>query len=314
MKIEIVNWEKYNPRNDVKSTTWFRLENTFWSDPAIFALTNDGRMVWVMLLSLASQRQLPTIQTDLAFVSAVLRIDESVTVAALKHLQAHGKIKMSTLRGRNVRGTAPSRARYDTDGRTDEQTDETNVLPGAPGPGDCSHPELESNPFAGVRCKVCKTFIEKDSPTALAWLAANPPPTEIAPRGATGRRAKPAPSGPSPGGQVWDAYAAAYEARYSHPPVRNVRVNSQCKQLAERLGVDGAVKVAQFYLTHSNKLYVGSAHPIGLCLRDAEGLHTQMLAGYRLTSTEAQQQDANQSNRNAFSAAAAQLGISTSEP
>ncbi len=38
MKIEIVNWDKYNPRTDAKAWSWFRMQNSFFDDPDLFDL------------------------------------------------------------------------------------------------------------------------------------------------------------------------------------------------------------------------------------------------------------------------------------
>lgn len=126
MLIEIVNWEKYNPRHDVKSTSWFRVENTFWADPALTPLDCEGKMVWMTLLSFASQRQGGVIDVDTAFIGALLRVVPSKVDDTLKHFQKHGIIKIPTSRKRNVRGSTTSRPRTATDGRTDgtDGTDE----------------------------------------------------------------------------------------------------------------------------------------------------------------------------------------------
>ncbi len=121
MLIEIVNWAKYQPRHDIKSTTWFRLENTFWADPMLTPLSSDGKMVWIVLLALASQKQSGVIEVDPQFVSDANRIAYDVILASFKHFQAHGKIKIPTSRRK-------PRSRDATDGRTDgtRRTDVTD--------------------------------------------------------------------------------------------------------------------------------------------------------------------------------------------
>jgi hypothetical protein len=109
--ITITNWEKYNPRTDVKHTTWFRLENTFWSDPAIYRLDSDGKMVWIGLLALASQQMSGHFELDCAFLASALRIDESKVVSAIASLKRSGKIDKHTSRKRHADVTAASRPR-----------------------------------------------------------------------------------------------------------------------------------------------------------------------------------------------------------
>jgi hypothetical protein len=91
----------------------------------------------------------------------------------------------------------------------------------------------------------------------------------------------------SSGVDTWAAYAAAYELTYHTPPVRNATVNSQLKLLVKKLGSEAAPQVAAFYLTHKDKFYVMKRHPVNLLLKDAEGLHTQMITGAKATALEA---------------------------
>lgn len=127
MKIEIVNWAKYNPRTDVKNTTWFRLENTFWSDQVIFLLDNDAKMVWFTLLALASQRMSGVVDVEPTFVSAVLRVDVSKVTTTLEHLKVAKKIVYVTSRARNAGVTSTcSQEHVDVPPPTYEQDERTN--------------------------------------------------------------------------------------------------------------------------------------------------------------------------------------------
>ena len=96
---------------------------------------------------------------------------------------------------------------------------------------------------------------------------------------------------PTGGSEVWSAYSTAYQERYKVEPVRNAKTNKNCSDLVNRLGKDVAVKVVRFYLTHGHSYYLQKTHAIGLCLQDAESLHTQMLRDSRVTSSQAQQSD-----------------------
>ena len=91
----------------------------------------------------------------------------------------------------------------------------------------------------------------------------------------------------APSADTWQAYADAYRARYRIQPVRNAKVNSQLKQLVERLGKAEAPSVAAFYLTHNGPFYVQKRHPVNLLVADAEGLRTQWATGVKATSGEA---------------------------
>lgn len=88
--------------------------------------------------------------------------------------------------------------------------------------------------------------------------------------------------------EIWTAYRDAYFLRYNVEPVRNLKTNANISQLAARLGAE-AVDVVKFYLTHNGGFYLQTQHPIGSCLKDCEGLRTQMLRGKQVTSTMVRQ-------------------------
>lgn len=85
---------------------------------------------------------------------------------------------------------------------------------------------------------------------------------------------------------LWSAYFEAYKKRYNVEPVRNASVNAKISQLAKRLGAD-AIPVVEFFLQHNGAFYLQQTHAIGLCLKDAESLHTQWLKGKAVTGTMA---------------------------
>lgn len=92
------------------------------------------------------------------------------------------------------------------------------------------------------------------------------------PRGAAAPKA--------PSAETWDAYARAYERRYSATPVRNVKVNGQLANLVSRLGSE-APSVAEFYVGHDDPFYVRQMHSADYLVRDAEKLRTQWATGHR---------------------------------
>ena len=85
---------------------------------------------------------------------------------------------------------------------------------------------------------------------------------------------------------VWDAYSSAYLLRWQVTPKRNATVNGQIKALVASLGAD-AVPIAAFYLSHNDRYYVQKRHPVGLLLKDAEGLFQQWKTGTKSTALEA---------------------------
>jgi len=98
--------------------------------------------------------------------------------------------------------------------------------------------------------------------------------------------------------QVWGSYSQAYFSRYGTEPVRNVKVNSSVKQLAQRLGQD-AVGVAGFYVSINDQWLVKCMHDIGNLIKNCETYRTQWATGQTVTNTQARQVDQSQSNYDA---------------
>lgn len=111
-----------------------------------------------------------------------------------------------------------------------------------------------------------------------------------------GQKVKPAKASST---ETWSSYSAAYRKRYGIEPLRNATVNSQLSAFVARVGIEAAPQVAAFYVAHNDRFYVQKQHPVGILLKDAEGLHTQWASGKSMTQTTARQIEATQSNRDA---------------
>ena len=125
MIIEIQKWDKYNPRKDLKSTSWFRLENTFWTDPAFFDFSNDEKMVWVSILCQASQKMKGSIEISPSQIAALLCIAEKVVITAVDKLSKMSLIS-TTSRMEHVHVTPPTRGRTTTNERTNVTNERTD--------------------------------------------------------------------------------------------------------------------------------------------------------------------------------------------
>ncbi len=86
--------------------------------------------------------------------------------------------------------------------------------------------------------------------------------------------------------KIWETYRLNYRRRYGVEPVRNAKTNSHIKALVTRLGEEDAKKVVEFFMDHNEGFYLKRTHDIGLCLKDAESLRTQMLRNKPVTTTD----------------------------
>lgn len=123
MEVEILNWEKYNPRKDVKATSWFRLENRWWRDHQFDGKSCEIRMVWIAILSIGSELQKPRFTISPRLIAATLGIEEKTILEAIEFFQSIQSLHVhvtQTSRGRNGHVTQALRPRNATDGRTNE--------------------------------------------------------------------------------------------------------------------------------------------------------------------------------------------------
>jgi hypothetical protein len=116
---------------------------------------------------------------------------------------------------------------------------------------------------------------------------------EVPPASSASGARRPAPVSPATlvARSVWEAYAAAYHARYGDWPVRNARVNGQLAQFVRRVPAAEAALIAEHFLRSSNARYIHSGHSIGSLLADAEKLRTEWATGKRITAHSAREQD-----------------------
>ncbi len=133
MKIEIVNWQKFNnPRKDVKSTSWFRFQNDYFTDPDFCDLPHDQKWVFPYLCSIGSARMSAVFDVSESMACKILNIDIGAFEAATNHLLDRGIIKIAAARIRNAGDPRPRNARVTKsyrNGRTDgtDGTDGTNT-------------------------------------------------------------------------------------------------------------------------------------------------------------------------------------------
>ncbi len=106
---------------------------------------------------------------------------------------------------------------------------------------------------------------------------------------------------------TWAAYATAYRTRHGVAPVRNAKVNSNVRQIVQRLGHTEAPLVAAWFLTVNERYVVQNMHDLGALLAKCEAYRTQWATGRQVTEEAARQTDRTQTNLGAADAAKALL-------
>lgn len=113
MIIEIVNWDGYQQRKDVKHCFWFRLSHELIFDHEFYDFTGGEFKAWIYLLSLASKTNKAKILINYEHAEQRCRLSQSDINGAVEKLVRNQCIRVqrnedvtSTSRTRNVNVTA----------------------------------------------------------------------------------------------------------------------------------------------------------------------------------------------------------------
>lgn len=120
--LTIIKWDKWNPRKDLKSTSWLRLQNTVFEDPQFYDFSHSEFLFFVYLLCLASKKQSGRIDIHVAHAERVGRFQVIVIFSAIEKLK-----DLHIIRERDAKETEPH---ADVTLRTNEhnETERTNNL------------------------------------------------------------------------------------------------------------------------------------------------------------------------------------------
>lgn len=136
--LKIVNWDAYNLRTNVKTSSWLRFQHDFFENPNFYSLTTEEKLVWVYLLCERSKRARPeagdffTVNTQ--HFHRVTGLNTTALQSCILKLKKERVLETRTPRGRfaNAAQTHPTNERTNvTDGRneTDERTNEKTKNP-----------------------------------------------------------------------------------------------------------------------------------------------------------------------------------------
>lgn len=86
IEITILNWEKFNPRRDVKQSSWFRMEHGLFEKPEFYQFDHSEICLWVYILCLASRKNGPTVTLYVLHANRVGRFDDKTIESGLEKL------------------------------------------------------------------------------------------------------------------------------------------------------------------------------------------------------------------------------------
>ena len=103
MKIKFKNWEKYQPRKDIKRPWYFSFDNTFFLNSKLYALDNEEKLCLIYLLCEASrENKNGEFQLIREHYRVHSRLPDRVLSRTLKKLQELQTIEQPRVRGMYV--------------------------------------------------------------------------------------------------------------------------------------------------------------------------------------------------------------------
>ncbi len=133
LRVEIVQWAKYNPRTEAKAWSWFRLDNDFFTDPDFYDLTTAQLLVFVYLCCRQSKAGGTVFKLNPRQTAETVKSDPETILETLRVFEALGKIRILPLDEARRRTSTyvdvrestftPKSVPYE---RTNERTNETD--------------------------------------------------------------------------------------------------------------------------------------------------------------------------------------------
>jgi hypothetical protein len=93
--IEVLNWDRFNPRTDSKKPSWFRLENSIATGSSFFGLDCEQKWLWIFILSLTSQSNGEEIRWNAAYVQAHTGIKPSKQFETLEMFEKLDRLRVT---------------------------------------------------------------------------------------------------------------------------------------------------------------------------------------------------------------------------
>lgn len=95
MQIKIKNWDKYQPRKDIKNPTWFALSNRIFEDPDLFSLTDAELRALLYIFCQASQKNSAEICLNLTHAERIGQLKKEAVFLAVEKLSDIGILEVS---------------------------------------------------------------------------------------------------------------------------------------------------------------------------------------------------------------------------
>lgn len=175
IEIEIIQWDKHQPRKDIKHPTWFALSNRVLEDAKLFDLTDGEWKALLYIFCQASQQNSAKVRLSFAHAKRVCEIPEKTLRTAIDKLAYAGVTSAYAIRTDTLRDTT-----LQTDTTDRQNTTNTAVVRGrTPDPTSINSTDelLEIIPekIRGGWPKLYPDpdYVPREAVKAIGWCATN---------------------------------------------------------------------------------------------------------------------------------------------
>lgn len=121
--ITIVNWDKFNPRKDIKNPSWFAFSNRMIEDADFFDLEHGEFKAWIYCLSRASQKSSGEVDIDFRHAEKICNLNRKDFDGMFKKLKNQICVQDNESHVRQ----AYASVRTAVHDRHNKQTEQTNI-------------------------------------------------------------------------------------------------------------------------------------------------------------------------------------------
>ena len=109
IEISINNWDEYNPRKDLKSMPWFRIQSDIGSSESLFGLKPECKWLFIFLLSHAAKKLTGDFCLEPNYITHYSGVQQSDILKYLKQLETNGLVRITNESDRITNGSVPKR-------------------------------------------------------------------------------------------------------------------------------------------------------------------------------------------------------------
>jgi hypothetical protein len=185
MEITITKWTEYNPRKDLKSMPWFRVESDIGFSRKLFGIPAEGRWLWIFLLSSCAREQKESVTLEHDYIEHHTGISYEKIDEYLQHFKNKGLVQVANESDRITDESVPNITEQNEQNEQNEQAKASTELEKSNSRGAINELSGDSD-IESILNSVSHTaqrtwiksygadWVKAETLKAIAWMEVNP--------------------------------------------------------------------------------------------------------------------------------------------